>query len=101
MSAATSRGTLNSKGSARKNVTVWPRALCCRPRGAPSPAFARHADRFARYEQAAQQLLLVEIERLEREIDALGLTVGIPGTRTGWRVADLQIMRAGIAFRWA
>lgn len=66
---------------------------------APGPAFARHAALFAQYEQAAEQQLLQEIERLEREIGQLGFMVATPdGARR--RIADLQIMRAGIGFRW-
>lgn len=66
----------------------------------PGPAFARHAALFARYEEAAERQLLHEIDRLGHEIDQLGLTVAAPGGASH-KVEDLQVMRAGISFRWA
>ena len=65
----------------------------------PGPAFARPAPLFARYETAAEQQRLRDIDRLEQDIANLGLMIAAPGG-PGQRVADLQIMRAGISFRW-
>ena len=60
---------------------------------------ARHAPLFARYETAAEQQRLRDIDRLEQDIAYLGLMIAAPGG-PGQRVTDLQIMRAGISFPW-
>lgn len=67
----------------------------------PGPGFARYADLFKAHEQAANDMLLLEVDRLEEAIKSLGFSVARtdePGTRLP--IADLQIMGAGISFHW-
>ena len=68
----------------------------------PGHGFARYAELFRAHEQAANDTLLVEIDRLEEAIRLLGFSVARtaePGTRLP--ITDLQIMAAGISFQWA
>ncbi|WP_144029748.1 hypothetical protein [Burkholderia sp. AU18528] len=66
----------------------------------PASCFATYAPLFKEFEQAANDQLLVEIDRLEGEIYKLGFYVVGPcpqGPR--YEIENLQIMERGISFR--
>jgi hypothetical protein len=68
----------------------------------PGPGFARYADLFRAHEQSANDMLLVEVDRLEEAIRSPGFSVARtdkPGAKLP--ISDLQIMGVGISFRWA
>jgi hypothetical protein len=67
---------------------------------APTPEFLRHQLLFESFEQAANDLLFIEVDRMQREIHSLGFYA--VDTRDGIRkaICNLQIMEAGISFYW-
>lgn len=67
----------------------------------PTPAFSIYESLFRSYEQAANDQLFVEVDRLEVEIDSLGFYVIDPCGGMKRSITDLQIMEAGVSFRWA
>ena len=67
----------------------------------PTPAFSIYESLFRNHEQAANDQLFVEVDRLEEEISSLGFYVIDPCNGIKKRITDLQIMEAGISFRWA
>jgi hypothetical protein len=67
----------------------------------PAPSFAAHAELFRAHEQAANDMLLLEVSALEEEIQSREFSVARrdePGMTMP--IADLQIMGTGISFRW-
>lgn len=66
----------------------------------PTPAFSIYESLFRNHEQAANDQLLVEVDRLEEEIDSLGFYVIDPCSGIEKRILDLQIMEAGVSFHW-
>ncbi|UEP36412.1 hypothetical protein LL998_22340 [Burkholderia ambifaria] len=66
----------------------------------PTPRFATYASLFKEFEQAANDQLLVEIDRLEVEIYKLGFyVVGSDSQGLRYEIEDLQIMEGGISFQ--
>ncbi|MET3619329.1 hypothetical protein [Burkholderia ambifaria] len=66
----------------------------------PTPHFATYASLFEEFEQAANDQLLVEIDRLEVEIYKLGFYVVGPGPQgPRYEIEGLQIMERGISFQ--
>lgn len=66
----------------------------------PMISFFKYANLFKDFEQATNDQLLVEVDRLEKEIDSLGFYVldTINGMKR--KILDLQVMEAGISFYW-
>ncbi|WP_334190353.1 hypothetical protein [Noviherbaspirillum sp.] len=67
----------------------------------PTPAFSIYESLFRDHEQAANDQLFVEVDRLEEEISSLGFYVMDPRNGIQKKITDLQIMEDGISFRWA
>ena len=67
----------------------------------PTPEFSIYESLFKNHEKAANNQLLVEIDRLEEKINSLGFYVADTRNGVKKRITDLQIMEAGISFRWA
>lgn len=66
----------------------------------PAPHFRLYEQLFQEFEQAANDQLFLEIDRLEREIAALGFNLVGPFPREDRvEIEDLQIMGSGVSFR--
>ncbi|MDN2699969.1 hypothetical protein O0882_27030 [Janthinobacterium sp. SUN073] len=66
----------------------------------PVAAFSAYATLFKNLEQAANDQLFVEVDRLEQEIQACDFCVLDTNNGMKRKVADLQIMQDGICFHW-
>jgi len=66
----------------------------------PAPAFSVYKSLFEKHGQAANDQLLIEVDRLEEEIDSSGFYVIDTCRGLKKRIIDLQIMDGGISFRW-
>ncbi|EKS9916093.1 hypothetical protein L0Z11_25740 [Burkholderia multivorans] len=67
---------------------------------APGSNFRSYEQLFMEFEKAANNQLLVEIDRLEREITELGFyLVGPLPQESRLEIEDLQIMGIGVSFR--
>ncbi|MDN7874665.1 hypothetical protein [Burkholderia aenigmatica] len=67
---------------------------------APGPHFCSYEQLFAEFEQAANNQLFVEVDRLEREITELGFyLVGPLPQENRLEIGDLQIMGSDVSFR--
>ena len=66
----------------------------------PTSAFSMYASLFKSHEQAVNDQLFVEVNRLEAAIDSFGFYVIDPCNERKKSIADLQIMGAGMSFRW-
>jgi hypothetical protein len=65
----------------------------------PTGHFNTYASLFMALEHAANEMLLVECDELQRKVDALNFCVR-EGAFAAERILDLQIMTAGVSFRW-
>ena len=66
----------------------------------PGENFRSYGQLFVEFEQAANNQLFVEIDRLEREIAELGFYLVGPLPREGrLEIEDLQIMGCDVSFR--
>ncbi|MCA8277351.1 hypothetical protein LGN17_33225 [Burkholderia sp. AU30280] len=66
----------------------------------PAPRFCLYEQLFREFEQAANNQLFVEIDRLEREIAELGFYMVGPYPQDGrLEIEDLQIMGNDVSFR--
>lgn len=66
----------------------------------PDENFRSYEQLFVEFEQAANNQLFVEIDRLEREITELGFYLVGPLPREGrLEIEDLQIMGGDVSFR--
>ena len=63
-------------------------------------AFSEYASLFKSFEYAANDQLLIEVDRLEKEIDSFDFCVLDPSNGMKRKIFDLQIMEAGISFQW-
>lgn len=66
----------------------------------PTAAFAAYATLFKNLEQAANDQLFVEADRLEQEIQSCDFCVLDTHSGMQRNIADLQIMQDGICFHW-
>jgi hypothetical protein len=67
----------------------------------PAPHFRFYEQLFKEFEQAANNLLFVEIDRLEREVTELGFyVIGASPQDERLEIEDLQIMGNGVSFRF-
>jgi len=67
---------------------------------APGPHFCSYEQLFMEFEQAANNQLFVEIDRLEREITELGFyLVGPLPQENRLEIDELQIMGSDVSFR--
>ncbi|WP_155122946.1 hypothetical protein [Burkholderia ubonensis] len=67
---------------------------------APGSNFHSYKQLFMEFEQAANDQLLVEVDRLEREITELGFYLVGPFPQEGrLEIEDLQIMGSDVSFR--
>lgn len=67
----------------------------------PTHEFLIYESIFKDHEQAANNQLLVEVDRLEREIELLCFYIIDSNSQIKRNITDLQIMDMGITFRWA
>ena len=66
---------------------------------APAPHFRLYEQLFNEFEQAANDQIFVEVDRLEREIAGLGFyLVGPCPQKNRLEIEDLQIMGKGVSF---